>query len=50
MTEPGRQLPEHRIGPVSAEKMKTMSALMRDANPIHFDESAVRALDRKAHV
>ena len=44
MTEAGQQLPEHRIGPVSAEKMKTMSALMRDANPIHFDESAVRAL------
>lgn len=29
---------------VGAERMKTMSALMRDANPIHFDPDAVRAL------
>lgn len=41
---PGDELPEYRVGPVSAEKMKTMSALMRDANPIHFDVAAVRAL------
>lgn len=40
----GEALPEYEIGPVSAEKMKTMSALMRDANPIHFDPAAVCAL------
>ncbi|WP_243787851.1 MaoC family dehydratase [Saccharopolyspora gloriosae] len=41
---PGDVLPEYRVGPISAEKMKTMSALMRDANPIHFDVAAVRGL------
>ncbi|PXY35954.1 MaoC family dehydratase [Prauserella flavalba] len=44
MTAPGDELPAYEVGPVSAEKMKTMSALMRDANPIHFDPAAVRAL------
>ncbi|MEU6133253.1 MaoC family dehydratase [Saccharopolyspora sp. NPDC047091] len=41
---PGDVLPDHQVGPVSAEKMRTMAALMRDANPIHFDPAAVRAL------
>lgn len=41
---PGDELPSYEVGPVSAEKMKTMSALMRDANPIHFDAAAVRRL------
>lgn len=40
----GDELPPHEVGPISAEKMKTMSALMRDANPIHHDPDAVRAL------
>lgn len=41
---PGDELPSCEVGPVSAEKMKMMSALMRDANPIHFDAAAVRRL------
>ncbi len=41
---PGDEIPSYEVGPVSAEKMKTMSALMRDANPIHFDATAVRML------
>lgn len=41
---PGDEIPHDEVGPVSAEKMKTMSALMRDANPIHFDVEAVRTL------
>lgn len=40
----GDPLPDYEIAAVSAEKMKTMSALMRDANPIHFDPEAVREL------
>lgn len=40
----GDSLPDYEIAAASPEKMKTMSALMRDANPIHFDADAVRAL------
>lgn len=40
----GDELPPYEVASVSAEKMKTMSALMRDANPIHHDADAVRAL------
>lgn len=40
----GDELPPYEVASVSAEKMKTMSALMRDANPIHHDAEAVRAL------
>ena len=40
----GDLLPDLAVGPVSAEKMRTMSALMRDPNPIHFDPAAVREL------
>lgn len=40
----GDEIPSYELGPVSAEKMKTMSALMSDANPIHFDAAAVRSL------
>ncbi|MDR7303975.1 MaoC family dehydratase [Haloactinomyces albus] len=41
----GDELPAYEVTSVSAEKMKTMSALMRDANPIHYDAEAVRALN-----
>lgn len=40
----GDEIPSYEVGPVSAEKMKTMSALMSDANPVHFDAAAVRRL------
>lgn len=40
----GDELPPYEVDSVSAEKMKTMSALMRDSNPIHYDPEAVRAL------
>lgn len=44
MTVPvGAELPSYEVS-VSAEKMKTMAALMADANPIHFDVRAVRRL------
>ncbi|GGO20512.1 hypothetical protein GCM10010116_41200 [Microbispora rosea subsp. aerata] len=42
--EVGDALPEWRVPSVSAEKMKTMAALLADPNPIHFDVAAVRAL------
>lgn len=40
----GTLIPVFRIDDVDAEKMKTMAALLRDPNPIHFDVDAVRAL------
>ena len=41
---PGVELPSLQVGPVSAEKMKTMAALLCDSNPIHWDVATVRAL------
>lgn len=40
----GDEIPSYEVGPVSPEKMRTMSALMSDANPVHFDAAAVRRL------
>ncbi|OZC79063.1 hypothetical protein CH274_16630 [Rhodococcus sp. 06-418-5] len=40
----GATLPTVVLPAVSAEKMKTMAALLSDSNPIHFDVDAVRAL------
>jgi acyl dehydratase len=40
----GEVLPEFRVASVDTEKMKTMAALLRDPNPIHFDLDVVRAL------
>lgn len=37
----GAQLPEFRVE-ADPERMKTMAALMRDPNPIHWDIKAVR--------
>ncbi len=42
--EVGTPIPPFEVAAVSAEKMKTMSALMHDSNPIHFDVQSVRAL------
>ena len=40
----GDPLPELVIDPVDPEKMKTMAALLRDPNPIHWDVDVVRQL------
>ncbi|MFV0457510.1 MAG: MaoC family dehydratase [Actinomycetales bacterium] len=42
--EVGDALPVWRVESVSAEKMKTMAALLADPNPIHFDTAAVAQL------
>lgn len=39
--EVGQVLPSRIIDHVDPEKMKLLSALMRDPNPIHFDRTAV---------
>jgi acyl dehydratase len=44
MIQIGMEIPPLHVPPVSAEKMKTMAALLHDSNPIHFDIQAVRAL------
>lgn len=40
----GQLIPARVIDSVDPARMKTLSALMRDPNPIHFDPSAVKAL------
>lgn len=42
--QPGDPLPEWTLESVSTEKMKTMAAILRDPNPIHFDVDVVRGL------
>ncbi|MDV6262751.1 MaoC family dehydratase [Rhodococcoides yunnanense] len=42
--EVGQVLPSRIIDGVDPEKMKLLSALMRDPNPIHFDRTAVAEL------
>lgn len=40
----GQVIPARIIGSVDPARMKTLSALMRDPNPIHFEAAAVEAL------
>lgn len=40
----GTELPRYQVPSVSAEKMKTMAALLADPTPIHWDVATVRAL------
>lgn len=40
----GDVLPEWVMEEVSAERMRTMAALLRDPNPLHWDRDAVAAL------
>ena len=40
----GQQIPERTVDAVDPARMKTLSALMRDPNPIHFDRNAAAAL------
>ena len=39
----GDRLPSREVASVDVGRMKTMAALLRDPNPIHFDVQAVRA-------
>lgn len=40
----GSDIPEWVMPSVSAERMRTMAALLRDPNPLHWDREAVAAL------
>lgn len=40
----GDSIPEWVMQSVSAEKMKTMAAVLRDPNPLHWDREAVAAI------
>lgn len=40
----GTELPPFVVESVPVEPMKTVAALLRDPNPIHFDTTAVQAL------
>jgi acyl dehydratase len=40
----GDDLPEWVMESVSAERMRTMAAILRDPNPVHWDREAVAAL------
>ena len=42
--EEGQSLPSRIVERVDPEKMKLLSALMRDPNPIHFDRGAIAQL------
>lgn len=42
--EVGDSIPEWVMPEVSAERMRTMAALLRDPNPLHWDRDAVAAL------
>ena len=42
--EVGTQLPPYGVPSVSAEKMKTMAALLSDPTPIHWDVATLQAL------
>lgn len=43
LAEVGMELPPFEVAEVSVEKMKTMAALLRDPNPLHWDVESVRA-------
>jgi acyl dehydratase len=42
--EVGTELPAYEVPEVSAEKMKTMAALLSDPTPIHWDVATLQAL------
>lgn len=42
--QPGDIIPEWVMEQVCAERMRTMAALLRDPNPLHWDREAVAAL------
>ena len=44
MRDHDEKVPARDFGPVSAERMKTMAAILQDPNPIHWDVEVVRRL------
>ncbi len=44
MTQVGDELPSWTMAEVSAERMRTMAAILRDPNPLHWDRGAVAEL------
>ena len=42
--QPGQAIPEWVMPEVSAARMRTMAAILRDPNPLHWDREAVDAL------
>lgn len=44
MTHVGESLPTFDVAAVDPQRMKTMAALLRDPNPIHFDLESVARL------
>ena len=40
----GDSIPEWEMASVSPERMRTMAAILRDPNPLHWDRDAVDAL------
>ncbi len=40
----GDELPHWTMASVSAERMQTMAAILRDPNPVHWDRKSVREL------
>ncbi len=40
----GDRIPEWEMASVSSDRMRTMAALLRDPNPLHWDRDAVDAL------
>lgn len=44
MISVGDELPTWTMAAVSAERMRTMAAILRDPNPLHWDRDAVAAL------
>jgi acyl dehydratase len=47
--EVGDEIPPWEMAGVSAARMRTMAAILRDPNPVHWDPSAVRALGLGDH-
>lgn len=41
---PGDPIPPWKMASVSAARMRTMAAILRDPNPLHWDRQAVAAL------
>ncbi len=41
---PGDRIPDWVMESVSADRMRTMAAILRDPNPVHWDRDAVAAL------
>lgn len=44
--EVGQEIPEWVMESVSPERMRTMAAILRDPNPVHWDRKAVAAMTR----